>query len=94
MHCCSKANGNRNVAYYMTTDLGPVRATSKKKSALLDSLQNLNFYPPASEASREVANVGVRKNLHTHVNGVKVFVCLSVCLSTNSTPIISAEHNF
>ena len=25
-----KANGNRNVAYYMTTDLGLVRATRKK----------------------------------------------------------------
>ena len=37
--------------------------------------------PPASQASREVANLTERKNLHTPVYGVKEFVCLSVCLS-------------
>ena len=37
--------------------------------------------PPASKASREVANLIVRKNPHTPVYGVKEFVCLSVCLS-------------
>ena len=31
-----------------------------------------------SEASREVANLSERKNLHTPVNGVKEFVCLPV----------------
>ena len=36
-------------------------------------------YPPASEASREVANLTERKNLHTPVYGVKEFVRLSVC---------------
>ena len=34
-------------------------------------------YPPASEASREVANLTERKNPHTPVHGVKE--CLSVC---------------
>ena len=34
------------------------------------------FYPPASEASREVDNLTERKNLHTPVYGVKE--CLSV----------------
>ena len=39
--------------------------------------------PPASEASREVANLTERKNTHTPVYGVKEFVCLSV---TNFDP--------
>ena len=34
--------------------------------------------PPASKASREVANLTERKNPHTPVYGVKEFVCLSV----------------
>ena len=33
---------------------------------------------PASEASKEVANLTWRKNLHTPLYGVKEFVCLSV----------------
>ena len=37
--------------------------------------------PPASEASREVANLTERKNQHTAVYSVKEFVCLSVCPS-------------
>ena len=37
----------------------------------------LGVYPPAREASRELANLTERKNLHTHVNGVKEIVCLS-----------------
>ena len=37
-----------------------------------------NYYPPVSEASREVANLTERKNQHTPVYGVKEFVCLSV----------------
>ena len=44
-------------------------------------------YPPASEASREVANLTERKNPHTPVYDVKEFVCLSVCPSlTNFDP--------
>ena len=39
--------------------------------------------PPASEASRDVANLIGRKNPHTPIYGVKVFVCLSV---TNFNP--------
>ena len=42
-------------------------------------LIQLLFYPPASEANREVANLTERKNPHTPVYGVKEFVCLSVC---------------
>ena len=38
-----------------------------------------SHYPPASEASREVANLTWRKNPHPPVYGVKEFVCLSVC---------------
>ena len=34
-------------------------------------------YPPASEVSREVANL-TEKNPHTLINVVKEFVCLSV----------------
>ena len=45
------------------------------------------FYPPASETSREVANLTERKNPHTSIYGVKECVCLSVCLLPNSTPI-------
>ena len=37
-------------------------------------------HPPASEASREVANLTERKNLHTPEYGVKEFFLLS-CLS-------------
>ena len=45
------------------------------------------YHPPASAASREVANLIERKNTHTLVYGVKEFVCLSVCLSvTNFDP--------
>ena len=36
------------------------------------------YHPPASEASRELANITERKNPHTPVYGVKEFVCLSV----------------
>ena len=45
-------------------------------------------YPPASEASREVANLTETKNPHTPVYGVKEFVRLSVCLLQNLTAII------
>ena len=38
-------------------------------------------FSPASEGSREVANLTWRKNPHTPVYGAKEFVCLSVCLS-------------
>ena len=39
--------------------------------------------PPVSEASREVANLTERKNLHTPIYSAKEFVCLSVCLSVS-----------
>ena len=35
------------------------------------------YYTPASEASREVANLTEGKNRHTPLYGVKEFVCLS-----------------
>ena len=38
------------------------------------------FYLPAGEVSREVANLSERKNLHTPVYGVKEFVRPSVTL--------------
>ena len=45
------------------------------------------FFPPASEVRREVANLTERKNQHTPLYGVKVFVCLSVRPSvTNFDP--------
>ena len=52
-------------------------------------LNHLFWYnhPPASEASKEVANLTKRKNPQTPVCGVKEFVPLSVCLSvTNFDP--------
>ena len=36
------------------------------------------YHPPASEQSREVANLTEIKNPHTPEYGVKEFVCLSV----------------
>ena len=51
------------------------------------------FYPLASEASREVANLTERKNPHTPVYGVKEFVHLSLCLLQTLTPIISPPLN-
>ena len=47
------------------------------------------FDPPASEASMKVANLTERKNLHTPVYGAKEFVCLSVCMWSTLTGIIS-----
>ena len=54
-----------------------------------------NGYRPASKASSEVENLIERKNPHILVFGVKEFVCLSVFLIPNLTPIISvlAEQN-
>ena len=40
---------------------------------------SFTFNSPGSKASREVANLFVRKNPHTRVYGVKEFVCRSVC---------------
>ena len=39
-----------------------------------------SFNPPASKASREVANL-TERIIHTPVYGVKEFVCLFVCPS-------------
>ena len=51
-----------------------------KSCIILLNLRNLlQFYPPAVEASKEVANLTKRKNPHAPVYGVKEFVCLSVC---------------
>ena len=44
-------------------------------------ITSIFFLSPASEASREVANLTERKNPHTPVYGVKEYVCLSVCLA-------------
>ena len=44
-------------------------------------LDFLAYYPPASEGSKEVANLTERKNPHSPMYGVKEFVCLSVFLS-------------
>ena len=38
--------------------------------------EELEFNPPVSEGSREVANLTWIKNPHTPVYGVKEFVCL------------------
>ena len=48
-------------------------------------------YPPASEGSREVANLTERKNPHTPVYGVKEFVCLSVI---NFSSLLNLLFNF
>ena len=52
----------------------------------MKNIDRVPYYPPASEASGEVANLTERKNLQTHVNGVKEFFHLSVL---NFDPIIS-----
>ena len=49
--------------------------------------QGQKYYPPASEASREVANLTERKNPHT-----KVFVCLSVCLLPTIGLVNKSRH--
>ena len=54
-----------------------LRGTESNRRFLSFSLICL-FGPPASEASREVANLTERKNPHTPVYGVKEFVRLSV----------------
>ena len=49
-------------------------------------------YPPASEASRKVANLNERKiNIPTYMVSKNFSVCLSVCLLPNLTPIISGQ---
>ena len=42
------------------------------------------IFSPASEESREVANLTERKNTHPPIYGVKEFVCLSVYLSVTN----------
>ena len=42
----------------------------------VNSSVSWKMYPPASEASREKANLTERKNPHTPEYGVKDFVCL------------------
>ena len=49
------------------------------------------YYPPASEASREVSNSTEKKNPHTPLYGAKEIVRLSVCLWSTLTPIISLQ---
>ena len=51
---------------------------------VIHSLFTSFFYPPATKASREVANLTERKNPHALVNGVKELVRLSVCLSVTN----------
>ena len=47
------------------------------------------LYPPVREASRELANITVRKNPHTPVHCVKEFVCLSVVVSETKSLIFA-----
>ena len=49
--------------------------TSNENHWIVPTLISSN-YPPASEVSREVANLTERKNPHAPVYGVKEFVCL------------------
>ena len=58
---------------------------------IITFFDNFFTFPPASEVSREVANLIERKNPHAPVYGVKECVCLLQTL----TPIISglAEQN-
>ena len=62
---------------------------SKHQAQNQIQVKKVKHLSPASEVSREVANLTERKNQHTPVYGVKEFVCLSDCLLPNSTPIIS-----
>ena len=59
-------------------------------------IERINYFIPLwVKRVREVANLTERKNLHTPVYGVKELVCLSVCLWSTLTQIISglAEQN-
>ena len=54
--------------------------TLKVEMKLVDNGRFVSVHhPSASEATREVANLTERKNLHTSVYGVKEFDCLSIC---------------
>ena len=58
----------------------------EKASLIIEFIRGLVlfvYYPPATEASKEVANLKERKNSHTHV---QEFVTLSVCLSQTFEP--------
>ena len=58
-------------------------------------LLRVSFYPPASEAIMEVANLTEIKNLHTPNYGTKESVTLSVCyagLATRAVFVILFLH--
>ena len=63
------------IAYFLKIKINGILFNSSGYS----NLKQLN-YPPASEVSREVADLTERKNPHTPIYGVKEFVRLSVCL--------------
>ena len=70
----------------LDSSLGRALAWKLRVGILLGSNTGKGDNPPASEASREVANLTEIKNPHIPVHGVKEFVCLSV---TKFDPIIS-----
>ena len=64
-----------------------VRVQSQTRQTWINKIN-----PPASEASREVANLP-KKNPHTLVNGVKEFVCLSVTKFINRISVGGKQHH-
>ena len=61
----------------LTPNSGGLMPISKYKlrKILVTFLLSILYYPLASEASMEVANLTERKVPHTHVYGVNEFVC-------------------
>ena len=66
-------------ALYLGGTLSQRTGTSPPSFLLLDNHLHISKLSPASEASREVANLTWWKNPHPPVYGVKGFVCLFVC---------------
>ena len=65
---------------YKNTQISCKIEKSENPCGIFDGFLYVTGLSPASEGSREVANLIERKNPHTPVYGVKEFICLSVCL--------------
>ena len=67
--------------HFLLSCQGQIENGSLVWGVFFSNFSDFLVHPPASEVSREVANLTERKNQHTPIYGVKEFVCLPVCLS-------------
>ena len=74
----STTEWNKKKAFVTQNKFKWPKMKTHDKSEILENLQGFSYnialshyYPPASQASREVANSTERKNLHTPINVVK-----------------------